>query len=228
MLKYLKRLENMHEGLLFDAFICNKDLHSINIPTWYSAALLCSSKLKVNVSQVNQSNVAGIIQTKLCKQFLNFWTGKQMQYRNSTEGKLDTYFKLKDCFKREKYLDLKEFNDRQIISKIRLSAHSLKIETGRYGLCRLDRADRTCDLCDGNNVESEVHFSMECPMFSIIRSTLFEKITNNNNNFTNLSAWSKFVWLCSNENLTILKPLSSFLNTAMNIRKEKIAALRTV
>ena len=58
---------------------------------------------------------------------------QQMKYKNSDEGKLDTYYKVKDCFRREKYLDLKHFNIRQSISKLRLSAHSLKIETGRFG-----------------------------------------------------------------------------------------------
>ena len=119
MIKYLHRLEKLDEGLLSDAFVCNKDLHSKNIPTWYSAALFCTDKLNINISQVHKGKVGKIVQSRLCAIFLDFWKEKQTQYKVSEEGKLDTFFKLKDCLRREKYLDLKEFSDRQIISKIR-------------------------------------------------------------------------------------------------------------
>ena len=51
-------------------------------------------------------------------------------YRDS--GKLTTYFDIKDNFKMEKYLNIKKFQCRQILCKLRISAHNLLIETGRY------------------------------------------------------------------------------------------------
>ena len=39
MLKYCHRLEGQQEGLLFDAYICNKELHFSKINTWYSNIL---------------------------------------------------------------------------------------------------------------------------------------------------------------------------------------------
>jgi hypothetical protein len=49
-------------------------------------------------------------------------------------GKLCTYmyFTYKDTFKFEEYLHIKTFTYRQILCKFRISAHSLRIETGRY------------------------------------------------------------------------------------------------
>jgi hypothetical protein len=37
MLKYCHRLEGQQEGLLFDVYVCNKELHFSKINTWYSS-----------------------------------------------------------------------------------------------------------------------------------------------------------------------------------------------
>ena len=37
MLKYVHRLQNINSGLLYDAYICNQNLHACNIQTWYSS-----------------------------------------------------------------------------------------------------------------------------------------------------------------------------------------------
>ena len=45
---------------------------------------------------------------------------------------------------------------KHILSKYRLSAHSLSIETGRYH--HIDRNNRICSLCNMNILENEYHF----------------------------------------------------------------------
>jgi hypothetical protein len=52
------------------------------------------------------------------------------------KGKLTTFYKIKETFSREFYLDSLCFKQRSILTKFRLSAHSLRIETGRYEKCR--------------------------------------------------------------------------------------------
>jgi hypothetical protein len=47
LLKYCHRLEGQQEGLLFDAYICNKELHFSKINTWYSSILYIIDELKV-------------------------------------------------------------------------------------------------------------------------------------------------------------------------------------
>ena len=37
MLKYFHRLQNIKSGSLYDAYICNQNLHACNIQTWYSS-----------------------------------------------------------------------------------------------------------------------------------------------------------------------------------------------
>jgi hypothetical protein len=80
------------------------------------------------------------------------------------EGKLTTFYKIKETFSREFYLDSLCFKQRSILTKFRLSAHSLRLETGRYEKCRdeggnvkkkLDREQRKCLFCNLDKVEDE-------------------------------------------------------------------------
>jgi hypothetical protein len=47
-------------------------------------------------------------------------------------GKLTTFYKIKECFRREPYLSVLNSDQRSLITKFRISAHQLRIETGRY------------------------------------------------------------------------------------------------
>jgi hypothetical protein len=51
MLKYFHRLNNLSEGLRYDAFVWNKELNSCQTNTWYSSILLILNKM--NISNVN-------------------------------------------------------------------------------------------------------------------------------------------------------------------------------
>ena len=60
------------------------------------------------------------------------------------EGKLRTYCKIKTSFGSEKYLHIiNNFTLRRVISKLRISSHRLKIETGKY--LRLEGNKRPCN-----------------------------------------------------------------------------------
>ena len=52
------------------------------------------------------------------------------------EGKLTTFYKIKETFSREFYLDSLCFKHRSILTKFRLSVNSLRIENDRYEKCR--------------------------------------------------------------------------------------------
>jgi len=68
----------------------------------------------------------------MCNSFLDFWNGERVDAIGSNRDKLDTYFYIKTHFGKEKYLEINNFKIRQSICKIRVSAHLLNIETGRY------------------------------------------------------------------------------------------------
>ena len=57
---------------------------------------------------------------------------------------------------------------RIIISKWRLSSHSLSIEKGRYTSPITPREERTCKICP-TCVEDEQHVLFDCPLYNIVR-----------------------------------------------------------
>ena len=87
----------------------------------------------------------------------------------SLSGSLTLYKNIKLSFGIENYLDVLPRKLRINISKLRLSAHQLRIETGRYARNRLDRALRLCTLCDKSDLEDEYHFVLVCPVYDSIR-----------------------------------------------------------
>ena len=58
---------------------------------------------------------------------------------------------------------------RIIISKWRLSSHSLHIEKGRYTSPITPREERTCKICP-TCVEDEQHVLFVCPLYDIVRA----------------------------------------------------------
>ena len=83
------------------------------------------------------------IQTCLMKSFKTFWYKQRGGKCN--DGKLDTYFTIKQEFNAEPYLRLEKFPLRKAICKLRRSAHSLMIEAGRYTKPRnLPGSERIC------------------------------------------------------------------------------------
>jgi hypothetical protein len=100
-----------------------------------------------------------------------------------------------------------------------MSAHSLRLETGRYErkpnkenkLIKIVREERTCRYCNNNDVEDEMHFLLKCPLYSIERNIFMDFIYNDNNQVASLQTKDKFYWLLNNENINIIKKLLEFI-----------------
>ena len=90
---------------------------------------------------------------------------KQTWYSSiNNSNRLLTYARFKHEFDCENYLDfITDKRYRVSLSKFRLSSHDLEIERGRY--INLDRNDRLCRFCNGNNIENEYHFLLVCPLY---------------------------------------------------------------
>ena len=69
-----------------------------------------------------------------------------------------------------------DFKYRQALAKIRIRAHNLKIETGRY--IGIERKDRICSHC--KVIEEEWHFLDHCVKFHNERSTFLQSIYSTN------------------------------------------------
>merc|ERR1712240_233586 len=80
-------------------------------------------------------------------------------------NKLRFYNKLKGSFKIEPYiLKIKNRNQRQWLTRYRASAHTLRIESGRYTRPVTPISERKCIYCEDDEIDDERYFVLQCVM----------------------------------------------------------------
>ena len=89
-------------------------------------------------------------------------------------SKLRTYKLVKNKFRIEKYLEVKERNLRKSLTAFRISAHKLNIERGRY--LNLKVEDRLCNVC--MVIEDEIYALCQCKKFSLLREQMYQTVFN--------------------------------------------------
>ena len=104
-------------------------------------------------------------------------------------SKMKTLKLLKNVPGREQYLaDVNNSKHRIALTRLRLSAHQLEIEAGRWGRhSDTSVENRLCTLChlEGNNsVEDEIHFLVRCPVYQKLRGILLAQQVLLNKNMT--------------------------------------------
>ena len=213
LLKYCYRLENLKSDfpLLKDAFICSKELHFAQKTTWYSSIEKLLKILDIpNIMSYTKSNFIKSLKQSMNKKYSLDW-----QHLNETlkEGKLVTYLFLKNNFRLEKYLVLLKPEYRKPICRLRVSAHRLFIELGRYN--NTPRSERICKNCMLNQIEDEKHFLIHCSKFTKEREELFNLISSKVKHFTELPDKQKLFWILNCEELDILNSLGNFLQKAL-------------
>ena len=219
IIKYLYRLENSENGLLYEAFKLNKSLHDKNVTTWFSSALFILRLLNIEVSLVSslsEMELISIVKSRLINKFEKYWLTEREKL---SSGKLTTYFKVKNTFHQEKYLSINKFKLRKAMCRFRISAHDLRIESGRYAKNYINRTDRICTRCDAHEVENEFHFLLNCSLYHDERENLFNRINLLNTNFRFLNLNDKGLWLLTQEDLNILEHLASFIENCFSKRK---------
>ena len=132
-----------------------------------------------------------------------------------TNQVLTTYKHFKTVFTYEKYLNILPERLRVPLSKLRLSSHSLRIETGRYGRARIERNQRQCVLCN-SDIEDEYHFVLKCPTYNDIRAKYIKSV------YIRKPSMYKLIKLMSSEKKTELVNLSKFVIEAFDLRKSLI------
>ena len=102
------------------------------------------------------------------------------------------------------------------MSKLRLSSHKLRIETGRYKQQRTDRSLRKCQFCNSQDLEDEYFFLLICPLYTDIRKKYISK-----SYFVRPSVY-KFVYLMSSTDTYIQKKLGQYVHESFKLRKSLI------
>ena len=101
--------------------------------------------------------------------------------------------------------------------QLRISAHKLEIENGRYSKKPVD--DRTCNKCFQNQVEDEMHFICNCSFYNSERVKFFDYIRDTVPIFACLNSFDKMVWLMACENKDFVNIFAEFVSTCFTLRK---------
>jgi hypothetical protein len=192
-LKYYGRLQTLdNDTLLGEALITNTkcaNRGSNDVRKWQN---ICKT-LNVDVTKMkSETFVKNTIGPRLAARYTDFWQNK---IRN--EDKMRTYVKIKSNFLIEDYLSIPDFRTRRSLAKLRISAHRLEIERGRYSRPKTPACDRLCKVCNINEIEDEFHFVMKCSRYNTEREEFMRYINSHVKNFRILNEQNKFIYLLS-------------------------------
>ena len=133
---------------------------------------------------------------------------------NNEKSKLRTYSLIKTFIRMEPYITkIRNENDRIEFTKLRLSNHKLRIETGRHD--GINKDIRFCKFCP-NHVENEIHFMTTCSQFNILRDQLMSQIKENNPSIVHLDDKSLFTFLMNDEK--IAPSVAKYITRTMQLR----------
>ena len=91
----------------------------------------------------------------------------------------------------------------------------LQIEVGRYW--NIDLCHRVCLICN-NDVEDEIHFLCQCPLYMALRTKLFQTAHDSHAEFFDLDVFDQFVYLMVNQQRHVIK----FISKAIPLRIERL------
>jgi hypothetical protein len=116
-----------------------------------------------------------LLQSKFDKYYLEEINQVKPGADGADHNKLWFYASLKGCFKPEPYTELVSRNQRSEISRVRLSAHHLCIETARYqkDTSAAEYPARQPAGAEGT-IDDEYHL-FQCPVFASQQQALFRK-----------------------------------------------------
>ena len=139
---------------------------------------------------------------------------------SGTSNKLCFYRKFKSDYNFEPYLKhVNNFQHRKFLTKLRISNHCLRIETGRY--FKEKRTEKICQICTTNSVESESHFILHCSAYDQLRSKFFDILAKFIHNFSLLPSEVKLKYIIDPPKKEIARESAHFIYELFRLRKLK-------
>ena len=129
-------------------------------------------------------------------------------------NKLFLYKQLKTSMNKEYYVSSENLEYRKLITKFRISDHSLEIEKGRH--YKIPRENRLCKTC--NIIEDEKHFILNCNLNKIPRKTIFDIYSAEDPNFSNLTDDQKLSSILNPASSQQVKNTGSYLKQSLKLR----------
>lgn len=160
-MKYWSRCESLDETTLLKQSLIDSTLHNSKDDNW------CQCMQSI-LTKFYGSNLLDTMKVE----YSNSWL-----YAINCSKKLRTYCTFKNDFVMENYVLIHDLRTRRCFSKLRISAHGLAIETGRYCRPPTPAENRFCILCKNHSIEDEYHMVMECPQYVNERDSFIKEIT---------------------------------------------------
>ncbi len=218
MFKYLQYINSQNESsLIYEAFLCNKQLSNTGVYSWYSCIDFMKQELDIcnQVRYLNQVALGRIVKNNLIGRYKDKW--RQNVHSENPHSKLRTYKLFKQNHIKEPYLKMKNLAHRRSLTKFRISSHQLEIEKGRFQKLPID--DRICKQCNSNQIEDERHFLLVCSSYAENRKILYDKISTKCKPFLTLNNANKFLYIMTCEDIETCKDVAWFVHTSMENRK---------
>ena len=156
------------------------------------------------------------------RSYEEYWKNSIGKQGNGS-GKLSTYRQIKIGFRKEKYLDsIKNFRERSALTKLRISAHRLEIETYRYGKKSIPRNERFCSLCIPDSlihIGDEFHAIMVCNKLKKPRSEIFEMFRQECEQFDKMGIHEKFIYILTYEG-PLLSHVAKFVHEIISVKRD--------
>jgi hypothetical protein len=215
------------DSLAIHALIDNRLVQNVKYFTW-SNGIKTICKLTDNIDIWDQPNIlhkTSVMKTVSSCLSAVYNINNEWYFQISTiQTKLRTYCTFKTQFNQENYVHMLNRNLRSPFCKLRVSAHQLMIEKGRYVTPRIPPENRICRICDLNAVEDEFHFIMKCTAYNDIRFTLFSQINEAlvTDNFSDMDFFLKI--MCASD-FDIVKVVANYVRSAFNVRANLVQGL---
>ena len=151
---------------------------SSNQHSWFTSATYLLRFAGINTGAMNtigkaeQNRIISTLRNKLKQEYERIF----FQSIRASEKLNAVYAKVKTNYKIEDYLnEIRYFKYRSAVAKMRISAHTLPIETGRWK--GLPREVRTCLICDSKENGDEAHYLARCnnPTLQALRQQMIEE-----------------------------------------------------
>ena len=151
---------------------------------WLSKVETLKNSLGLNDSPSMRTRKAvnDLYKSKVQSKFDRFWLEEVNQIKLGPDGKnnnkLRFYNTFKGTFACEPYIEkVRNRNQRHWLTRLRISAHHLQIEVGRWASPPVPVESRLCKFCDTGCVDDEMHFLWQCPTFSLKKQCFLGKLS---------------------------------------------------
>ncbi len=229
---WLRIADKDKDSLLYDVYLCNAQMVYENKNCWLSNVrklvidTLGLKHLWDNQGQQLYPKSQIINAVSNLKHLFEFhWRNeinKCPDANQNSGNKLKTYSTFKKNFDYEQYLDFnRDFKKRRSITKLRISAHRLEIEIGRYRTKtsnRIKREERTCKLCSTGCIEDEEHVLMTCPKYDIYRKIMLDNLYEAFPGLNRLDKKEQFIFIIRSIDYEVFQSLSTMLDSVIRIR----------